>query len=74
MNILSSQITKSFYKKEGDVVEPFYNASNALGIIFLKFNRKDEMEILKDINSHYKVEMREEAENEQEGNRRIFRN
>ena len=67
-------IKKYFYKKEGDVVEPFYNASNALGIIFLKFNRKDEMEILKDINSHYKVEMREEAENEQEGNRRIFRN
>ena len=55
---ISQFIVKKFlYKKEGDIVEPFYNAANALGIIFMKFNNKENMELLKNINNHYKVEM-----------------
>lgn len=36
-------IKKCLYKKRGDVVEFFDNASKALGIVFLKFDSMDEM-------------------------------
>lgn len=35
---------KSLYKKEGDIVEYFDNASKCLGIVFMKFNDKVVME------------------------------
>lgn len=51
-------IRKKFYKKLGDDVEYFDNASKALGIIFMKFNSKNEMaEVLKNINNHYSVNL-----------------
>lgn len=41
-------------------VEYFDNAAKALGIIFMKFDTKDEMEIiLGNINMHYKVLLEE---------------
>ena len=53
-------IKKCFYKKSGDHVEYFDNAAKALGIIFMKFDTKDEMEIiLGNINMHYKVLLEE---------------
>lgn len=36
-------IKKSLYKKEGDKVEYFDNASKALGIVFMKFNNMEQM-------------------------------
>lgn len=46
-------IKKSIYKKAGDSVEFFDNAAKALGIIFLKFENKEQMRhVLTDIN-HY---------------------
>ena len=53
-------IKKCLYKKSGDCVEYFDNAAKALGIIFMKFKTKDEMEtILENINMHYKVLLEE---------------
>ena len=53
-------IKKCLYKKSGDCVEFFDNAAKALGIIFMKFEDKDEMEtILENINMHYKVLLEE---------------
>lgn len=53
-------IKKCLYKKSGDCVEYFDNAAKALGIIFMKFEDKDEMEtILENINMHYKVLLEE---------------
>ena len=41
-------------------MEYFDNAAKALGIIFMKFKTKDEMEtILENINMHYKVLLEE---------------
>lgn len=41
-------------------MEYFDNAAKALGIIFMKFEDKDEMEtILENINMHYKVLLEE---------------
>ena len=49
-------IKKCFYKKEGDVVEYFYNAAKALGIIFMKFEDKETAKnVLVRINDMYKV-------------------
>lgn len=49
-------IKKCLYKKLGDKVEYFDNASKALGIIFMKFENQEEMSnILEKINEHYKV-------------------
>ena len=49
-------IKKCLYKKSGDCVEYFDNAAKALGIIFMKFEDKDEMDsTLSNINSLYKV-------------------
>ena len=49
-------IKKCLYKKSGDHVEYFDNAAKALGIIFMKFEDKDEMDsTLSNINSLYKV-------------------
>lgn len=49
-------IKKCLYKKSGDYVEYFDNAAKALGIIFMKFKDKDEMNsVLSNINSLYKV-------------------
>ena len=52
-------IRKHMYKKDGDVVEFFDNASKALGIIFLKFDSVSEMsEILKNIYDYITVVLR----------------
>lgn len=49
-------IKKCLYKNTGDKIEYFDNAAKALGIIFMKFDNKLEMDnILNDINSLYKV-------------------
>ena len=49
-------IRKCIYKKSGDKVEYFDNAAKAIGIIFMKFDNREEMNaILCDINKHYKV-------------------
>jgi carbamoylphosphate synthase large subunit len=49
-------IKKCIYKKEGDRVEFFDNASKALGIIFLKFNNKSEMnDCLSNINDFISI-------------------
>lgn len=51
-------IKKCIYKKNGDNVYYFDNASKALGIIFLKFETENEMHnILKEIDNLYEVEM-----------------
>lgn len=51
-------IRKSLYKKVGDEVEFFDHAAKALGIIFMKFDSKEEMaNILKNINNHYSVNL-----------------
>lgn len=47
---------KCLYKKAGDIVEYFDNASKALGIIFMKFKDKEVAEdILANINELYRV-------------------
>lgn len=44
---------KCLYKKEGDAVEVFDNASKCLGIVFMKFDHSEEMmRILNDIYAH----------------------
>lgn len=49
-------IKKCIYKKAGDVVEYFDNASKALGIVFLKFDSKESMvKILDNISNHIKI-------------------
>lgn len=49
-------VQKFLYKKAGDSVEFFDNASKALGIIFMRFESQAEMsEILNNINQHYDV-------------------
>lgn len=49
-------IKKCIYKKEGDIVEYFDNASKALGIVFFKFDSADSMNtILENINEHIKI-------------------
>lgn len=49
-------IKKYLYKNIGDKIEYFDNAAKALGIIFMKFDNKLEMDnILNDVNSLYKV-------------------
>ena len=52
-------VKKYLYKKNGDKVEFFDNASKALGIIFMKFNNQTEMNtILRNINDNYTVSLR----------------
>lgn len=49
-------VRKCIYKKPGDSVEYFDNAGKALGIIFFKFNKKEEMhKILADINNYIEI-------------------
>lgn len=49
-------VKENVYKKKGDKVEFFDNASKALGIVFLQFeNEKQMQEILRDINKHIVV-------------------
>lgn len=49
-------IRKCIYKSEGDYVHAFNNASDAIGIVFLKFNTSDEMNtFLKDIKMHIRI-------------------
>lgn len=64
-NILFSEelekyiIKKCFYKKSGDQVEYFDNAAKALGIIFMKFPKKSEMEfILRNISSMVEIQLK----------------
>lgn len=50
---------KNIYKKPGDKIELFDNASKAIGIIFMKFdNQKEQDEILGDIYSHIRIEIK----------------
>ena len=56
-------IRTCIYKKPGDVVEYFDNAAKALGIVFLKFNNKDEMEkVLSNINSYIFIDINLEGD------------
>lgn len=51
-------IRKNLYKKKGDQVFYFDNASKALGIIFMKFNNEPQMEdILRNIHAHVQVKV-----------------
>lgn len=51
-------IKKCIYKRKGDIIEYFNNASKTLGIIFMKFDNELEMDtILSDINALYKVRL-----------------
>lgn len=51
-------IKKCFYKKNGDKVRYFANASNALGIIFMKFDNEMEMhEMLSHINDYIFIKL-----------------
>lgn len=55
-------IKKVLFKESGDKVEYFDNASKILGIIFLKFkNRKEMQKVLKEINRHIEVVLRREG-------------
>lgn len=46
------------YKKEGDAVEKFENASSCLGVVFLKFNDEDTLlDMWNHIDDHIKVEL-----------------
>lgn len=50
-------IKKVIYKKEGEYIDFFDNASKALGIVFFKFNNKEEMRyILSNISDYIKVQ------------------
>ncbi len=52
-------VKKCLYKKEGDKVEFFDNASKALGIVFLKFDSASEMsDFLGNIYDHIKIVLR----------------
>lgn len=52
-------VRKCLYKKEGDTVEFFDNASKALGIVFFKFDNTEEMfDILGNIYDHITVVLR----------------
>lgn len=52
-------VKKCIYKKPGDWIEYFDNASKALGIVFMKFDNEEEMNcILDNINKYYKVVIR----------------
>lgn len=49
-------IRENLYKKQGDKVEYFDNASKAIGIIFLQFDNQDEMkEMLSNVNDSYDI-------------------
>ncbi len=49
-------VKENIYKKKGDKVEFFDNASKAIGIVFLQFENEQQMKgILKDINKHIVV-------------------
>lgn len=51
-------IQKCIYKKKGDEVEYFDNASKALGIIFMKFSTNEEMmQILDNINDYITIKL-----------------
>lgn len=55
-NIEKYIIKKVFYKKQGDFIEFFDNASKALGIIFMKFSSREEMfSVLDNINNEYTI-------------------
>ncbi|MDO5558718.1 MAG: ATP-grasp domain-containing protein [Oscillospiraceae bacterium] len=58
-------IKKCLYKKSGDEIEYFNNASHALGIVFFKFDNKEKMfDILQNINKHICIETQTEEKNE----------
>lgn len=51
-------IREAVYKKDGDSVEYFDNAAKAIGIVFFKFDTKENMaKILGRINEHIKIEV-----------------
>lgn len=51
---------KCIYKKDGDFVEYFNNSAKALGIVFLKFNSKNEMmDIMEKVNDFIKIKLEE---------------
>ena len=57
-------IRKCIYKKQGDIVRFFNNASDALGIVFFKFNTELEMNrYLGNINRYIRIIVQEEENN-----------
>lgn len=46
-------IKKCIYKRKGDIIDVFDNASKALGVIFMKFNSEDEMKVVLENISEY---------------------
>lgn len=53
---------KHIYKKRGDKVNKFNNAANALGILFMKFDSKDQMhDIINNINQHVSINLKEDV-------------
>lgn len=49
------------YKKEGDAVERFDNASKCVGVVFLKFDDPDTMfDVWNHIDNHIKIELQQE--------------
>ena len=49
-------IRENLYKKQGDKVEYFDNASKALGIVFMQFENQEQMkEMLSNVNDSYDV-------------------
>ena len=51
-------IKRYIYKKEGDIIERFNNAAHAVGIVFMKFERYEQMhEYIANIENHIKVEL-----------------
>ena len=56
-------IRECIYKKKGDPVEYFDNASKAVGIVFFKFDSEQTMkELLANINNHVRVLLEEQEE------------
>lgn len=53
-------VKQCIYKKSGDPVEYFDNASKALGIVFLKFSNQNEMfAMLENMNDHITIKLKE---------------
>lgn len=51
-------IKECIYKKKGEKVEFFSNSSKAIGIVFFKFNTREEMRrILTNVNNHINIEV-----------------
>ncbi len=53
-------VKKCIYKKQGDPVEYFDNATKAIGVVFFKFQNQDDMQrILNNINEHITIDVKQ---------------